>query len=69
MVQDILVVKIFPYVFPIDLPSLFPDIEVKFSIEFQLGTQLISKALYRMTRPELEELKKQLQELLDKRFI
>ncbi|XP_028086316.1 uncharacterized protein LOC114287239 [Camellia sinensis] len=43
--------------------------EIEFIIEVISGAQLISKALYRMSLTELKELKIQLQELLDKKFI
>jgi hypothetical protein len=42
---------------------------VEFGIECVPGTNLISKAPYRMALSELKELKEQLQELLDKGFI
>jgi hypothetical protein len=46
-----------------------PDRDIEFAIELQPGTTPISKRPYRMPPAELAELKKQLQELLDKRFI
>jgi hypothetical protein len=46
-----------------------PDRDIEFAIELQPGTTPISKRPYRMPPAELEELKKQLQELLDKGFI
>ena len=59
----------FPDVFPEELPGLPPDREIEFEIELLPGTALISKASYRMAPAELKELKQQLQELLDKKFI
>nr|GEY28426.1 hypothetical protein [Tanacetum cinerariifolium] len=56
-------------VFLEELPRIPPDREVEFGIELVLGTQPISKALYRMAPIELKELKDQLQELLDLGFI
>lgn len=56
-------------VFSEDLTNLLPYQKVEFIIELQPGTQPISKAPYRMARSELLELSKQLQELLDKKFI
>jgi hypothetical protein len=56
-------------VFPDDLPGLPPDKEVEFVIELQPGTAHISKRSYRMPPKELAELKKQLQEFLDKGYI
>jgi hypothetical protein len=48
---------------------MLPDRDIEFAIELQPGTAPISKRPYRMPPTELEELKKQLQELLDKGFI
>ena len=59
----------FPEVFPDDLVSLPPRREVKFVIEVFPGTAPISIASHRMAPAELVELKKQLQELLEKGFI
>jgi hypothetical protein len=56
-------------VFPDELPGMSPDQDIEFAIELQLGTTPISKRPYRMQPAELAELKKQLQELLDKGFI
>uniref|UniRef100_A0A2N9HQ68 Retrotransposon gag domain-containing protein n=1 Tax=Fagus sylvatica TaxID=28930 RepID=A0A2N9HQ68_FAGSY len=67
--DKIWVVKEFPDVFPEDLPGLPPDREIEFSIDLLSGTTPISNAPYRMAPVELEELKKQLLELLDKGFI
>jgi hypothetical protein len=56
-------------VFPDELPRMPPDRDIEFAIELQPGTAPISKRPYRMPPAELAELKKQLQELLDKGFI
>jgi hypothetical protein len=56
-------------VFPDELPGMPPDRDIEFAIELQPGTTPISKRPYRMPPSELAELKKQLQELLDKGFI
>jgi hypothetical protein len=56
-------------VFPDELPGMPPDRDIEFAIDLQLGTAPISKRPYRMHPVELAELKKQLQELLDKGFI
>ena len=66
---DILVVCEFPDVFPDELPSLPPDRDVEFWIEFVPGIAPISRRPYRMSPNELAELKIQLQELLDKGLI
>ena len=59
----------FPEVFPEDIPGLPPPREVEFSIELMPGTGPISIAPYRMSPLELSELKKQLEELLEKGFV
>jgi hypothetical protein len=56
-------------VFPDKLSGMPPDRDIEFAIELQPGTTPISKRPYRMPPAELAELKKQLQELLDKGFI
>ena len=66
---DIPVVCEDPDVFPDDLPGMPPDRKVEFAIELQPRTAPISRRPYRMPPNELAELKKQLQELLDKGYI
>ena len=56
-------------VFPEDLPRLPPDRDVEFSIELEPSTAPISRHPYRMAPKELAEMKKQLEELLEKGFI
>jgi len=56
-------------IFPKDLPGLPPIREIKFSIKVLPGTAPICKAPYRIAWIELAELKKQIQELLDKGLI
>ena len=56
-------------IFPEDLPGLPHVQEIEFSIEVLPRTTPISKASYRMASIELAELKKQIQELLDKGLI
>jgi hypothetical protein len=56
-------------VFPKELPGMPPDCDIEFAIELQSGSAPVSKRPYRMPPVELAELKKQLQELLDKGFI
>ncbi|XP_038889382.1 uncharacterized protein LOC120079301 [Benincasa hispida] len=56
-------------VFLEELPGLLLDREVEFTIELFPGTTLISQAPYRMAPAEPTELKVQLQELVDKRYI
>jgi hypothetical protein len=59
----------FSDVFPDDLPGLPLDRDVEFTIELEPGTAPISRRPYRMVPKELAEMKKQLEELLDKGFI
>jgi hypothetical protein len=68
-VKMIPVVCEYPDVFPDEFPGMLPDRDIEFAIELQPGTAPISKRPYRMPPAELAELKKQLQELLDKGFI
>jgi hypothetical protein len=68
-VEGIPVVCEYPDVFPDELPGMPPDRDIEFAIELQPRTAPISKRPYRMPPAELVELKKQLQELLDKGFI
>jgi hypothetical protein len=67
--KDIPVVCEYPNVFSTDYSGLPPQRDVKFGIKCVPGTNPISKALYRMALSKLNELKEQLQELLDKGFI
>ena len=59
----------FPDVFLEDLPGLPPDRDVEFSIELEPSTAPISRRPYCMASKELAEMKKQLEELLEKVFI
>ena len=66
---DVRVVCRFPDVFPEELVGLPPYREIELEIELLPGIAPISKAPYEMAPVELKELKQQLQELLDKKFI
>jgi hypothetical protein len=68
-VKKIPVVCEYADVFPDELPGIPPDRDIEFAIELQPRMAPISKRPYRMPPAELVELKKQLQELLDKGFI
>ena len=67
--EDIPIVKEFPYVFPDDISGLPLDKEVEFTIDLIPGTEPISIPPYRMDPAELRELKAQLEEFLSKGFI
>src|SRR5680860_1632172 len=67
--HEVGVVCDFPDVFPEELPGMPPDRSVEFVIELVPGTAPISKRPYRMPAEELTELKKQIDELMEKEFI
>ncbi|GAU42645.1 hypothetical protein TSUD_398500, partial [Trifolium subterraneum] len=67
--EEIPVVGEFSDVFPEDIFDLPPEREVEFGIDLVPGTSPISMAPYRMSASELNELKKQLEELLERKFI
>ena len=67
--EDILVVNELLKVFLEELLGLPPDGEIEIKIDLIPGTALISKVPYRMVPSELNELKSQLQELVDKCYI
>ncbi|KAI5431281.1 hypothetical protein KIW84_035452 [Lathyrus oleraceus] len=69
VICDLAVVCGFPDVFPEEVNELPPEREVEFSIDLVPGTRPISMAPYRMSAVELTELKSQLEDLLDKKFI
>jgi hypothetical protein len=56
-------------VFPEELPGMPHKRKVEFAIDLIPGTVPISKRAYRVSRPELVELKKQIAELLEKGYI
>ena len=62
-------VKYFPDVFLEELPGIPPDRDIEFLIELLPGTWPNSKRPYRMPAKDLEEIKKQIKELLDKGYI
>ena len=64
-----LVVCDYEDVFLDELPELPPWRDVDFTIELHPGISPISMTPHRMTPAELQELKVQLQELLDRGFI
>jgi len=67
--EDIEIVREFQDVFADDVTGLPPHREIEFGIDLVAGTTPQSKAPYRMAPAELAELKKQLQDLMDSRFI
>jgi hypothetical protein len=68
-IEKIHVVREFLDLFPNDLPGMPPKRAIEFKIELEPDTAPISKSSYQITLVELEELKVQLKELLDKCYI
>ncbi|GKF64561.1 hypothetical protein Tco_0188009, partial [Tanacetum coccineum] len=64
--EDILVVRGFPEVFPEDLLGLPPVHKVEFQIDLISGAAPVARAPYRLSPSEMQELSNQLQELADK---
>jgi hypothetical protein len=67
--SEVPVVNKFPDVFPEELPGMPPDRDIEFVIELKPGTAPIYKTPFRMTTPELAELKEHIRELVEKGFI
>jgi len=68
-VGDLPIVRDFIDFFPEDIVDLPPEREVEFVIEVVPRTSHISTTPYRISASELCELKKQLEDLFDKKFI
>eukprot|EP00253_Pinus_taeda_P032583 PITA_32583 len=69
ILNNIPVIQEFTDVFLEEIPGLPPKRNIDFTIELVLGAAPVSRAPYRMSVPELTELRMQLQELLDKNYI
>jgi hypothetical protein len=67
--SKVLVVNEIPDVFSEEFPGMPPDRDIEFVIELKPNTVPIYKTPFRMTTPELAELKKHIKELLEKGFI
>ncbi|KAK9095945.1 hypothetical protein Sjap_021442 [Stephania japonica] len=67
--EDVPIVCDFPDVFPAELPGLPPPREIDFIVDLVPGTKPISIPPYRMAPKELDELRGQLDELLELGFI
>jgi hypothetical protein len=59
----------YPDVFPEELPGMPPDRDIEFIIELVPGIAPIAQRAYRMNPQELEELKRQLADMLSKGLI
>ena len=64
--EEVPVVKDYLDVFPEELLGMPPDRDIEFLIELLLGTRPISKRPYQMPANDLEEIKKQIKDLLEK---
>ena len=67
--EEVPIMKDYPDVFPKELLGMPPDRDIEFFIELFPGTGPISKRPYRMPANDLEEIKKQIKELLEKGYI
>ena len=67
--EEVPIVKDYPDVFPEELPGMPLDCDIEFLTELLQGTRPISKRPYRMPANDLEEIKKQIKELLEKGYI
>ena len=68
-IEDIPILKDFKDVFPKEVPKLPPKRDIEFTIDLIPGAIQTSEALYQINIIELTELKSQLQELIDKKYI
>jgi hypothetical protein len=62
--SEVPVVNEFPDVFPEELQGMLPDRDIEFVIELKSDTAPIYKTPFRMTTPELAELKEHIKGLL-----
>ncbi|XP_050897599.1 uncharacterized protein LOC127104462 [Lathyrus oleraceus] len=69
MVTDLPIMYESPEVFPYDISDILSVREVKFAIDLVPGTSPVLMAPYIMLASELRELKKHLEDLLEKKFI
>ncbi|KAI5440061.1 hypothetical protein KIW84_025426 [Lathyrus oleraceus] len=69
VVIDLLVVYEFLDAFPEVISDLPPKREVEFSIDLVPDTKTVSMVPYKMPVSELSELKKQLEDFLEKKFV
>nr|CAH66143.1 OSIGBa0114M03.1 [Oryza sativa] len=67
--EEIPIVREYPDVFPDDLPGMPPERDIEFRIDLVPGTTPIHKRPYRMVANELAEVKRQVDDLLQKGYI
>ena len=63
--REVRVVRDFPDVFD-EIPGPLPKREVEFRIDLVPGSAPVAKSPYQLAQKELEEMKRQLQTLMDK---
>ena len=68
-IEDILILKYFKDIFPKEVPGLPLKRDIDFTIDLILGVVPTSKDPYRMNIIKLTELKSQLQELIETKYI
>lgn len=68
-ITNLRVVYEFLEMFPDDISDLSPEREVEFAIHLVPGTSPILMAAYTMSASELNDLKKRLEDLLEKKFV
>nr|ABB47133.2 retrotransposon protein, putative, Ty3-gypsy subclass [Oryza sativa Japonica Group] len=69
ILKEIPIVRGYPDVFPDDLPGMPPKRDIEFRIDLVPGTTPIHKRPYRMAANELAEVKRQVDDLLQKGYI
>ena len=67
--EEFHVLQEFNDVFPDEIPRLPPKRDIDFTIKIVSRETLVSKTPYRMSTPEVLELKMKLQELLENKYI
>ncbi|XP_076946748.1 uncharacterized protein LOC143618406 [Bidens hawaiensis] len=68
-IQDIPAIKEYPEVFPDDLLGLPSSRQFEFRIDLIPGATPVAKSTYRLPPSEMQELSRQIQDLLNKGFI
>jgi hypothetical protein len=69
IVEDHPILREYKYVFPEEVPGLPPRRDIEFSIELAPRVVPMSRTPYRMSTPEMVELKLQLKEMMEKGYI
>jgi hypothetical protein len=69
ILEDHTILRKYKNVFPQEVPGLPPRGDIDFSIEFVPGAVPMSRTPYRMSTPELVEIKIKLKEMWDKGYI